>query len=168
MKLPKFFRSMMYISIPVFIVALILFVILLAIFGPNSSKLEDMITMVTGGVVVLSFLTMVGGIILDPLVRFTENALLRSLGRSTTATVMDFYYIESGTNKGRKLVEAVRIKLEVRDPDGGKFTGVAEDRPEIGLHIRNGQTVPVKFDPRTREVALDLPKKPKVKTRRDF
>lgn len=168
MKLPKFFRSMMYVSIPIFIVSLILFLILLAVFGPDSSNLEDTVTMVAGGIVVLSFLTMVGGIILDPLVRFTENMLLRSFGRPATATVMDFYYIESGTNKGRKLVEAVRIKLEVRDPDGGKFTGVAEDGPEVGLHISNGQTVPVKFDPRTREVALDLPKKRGVKMKKGF
>lgn len=168
MKLPKFFRAMMYVSIPVFILSLILFILLLALFSPDSSSLEDTVTMIVGGIMVLSFLTMVGGIILDPLVRFTENALLRGFGRPATATVMDFYYVESGTNKGRKLVEAVRIKLEVHDPDGGTFTGVAEDNPEMGLRISNGQTVPVKFDPRTREVALNLPRKVKVKTKKDF
>jgi hypothetical protein len=76
--------------------------------------------------------------------------------------------VDSGTDKGRKLISAVRIKLEVHDPDGGSFIGVAEDRPDMGLRIDKEQTVPVKFEPRTREVALDLPKEPKMKTRKNF
>ncbi len=168
MKLPKFFRSLMYASIPVFVVSMILVVILMLIFGEDLSALEGTVVNIAGGVTVVSFITMSGSIIANPLVRFIENALLRRFGSSATATVIDLYYVQSGTQRGRKLIEAVRIKLEVRDPDGGKFTGVAEDNSSMAYMLNSGQTVQVKFDPRTREVALDLPGKPKMSTRKDF
>ena len=167
MKLPKFFRSLMYFSIPVFVISLIGVFILAAIFGENLSDLETTAVSVVGGVAVVSFVTMIGSIILDPLSRVTENAFLRRFGRSATATVRDFYYVENGTQRGRKLIEATRIKLEVHVPGGESFIAVAEDSVAMGDRISIGQTVPVKFGPRTREVALDLPKQPKAK-KKDF
>lgn len=168
MKLPKFFRWLMYASIPVFVVSLILVIILMLIFGEELSALETTVVNIVGGVAVISFITMSGSIIAGPLVRFIENMLLRTFGRSATATVRDLNYVNSGTNKGRKLIEAVRIKLEVHDPNGGSFVGVAEDVPSVGFQVDKGQTVPVKFEPRTREVALDLPKVRKMKVKNDF
>ncbi len=168
MKLPKFFRSLMYASIPVFLVSMVIFIIVIGMTGEGQPNFWETVSYFVGGVMILSFITMTGSIILEPLVRASENALLRRLGKSTTATVMDFYYIDSGTNKGRKIIEAIRIKLEVHDPDGGTFIGVAEDSPQMGLRIVNGQTVPVKFDPRTHEVALDLPGRQKANPRKDF
>lgn len=168
MKLPKFFRWLMYASIPVFLVALILVIILMLIFGEELSALETSVVNIVGGVAVVSFITMSGSIIAGPLVRFIGNMLLRSFGHSAIATVRDVHYVNSGTNKGRKLIEAVRIKLEVHDPNGGSFIGVAEDVPSVGFQVDKGQTVPVKFEPRTREVALDLPKVRKMKVNNDF
>lgn len=168
MKLPKFFRSLMYFSIPVFVVSMILVIILMLIFGEDLSALETTVVNLVGGVVVISFLTMSGSIIANPLVRFIENTILRFIGIPSTAKVIDLYYVESGTQRGRKLIEAIRIKLEVRNPDGGSFIAVAEDNTSMAYQLSQGQTVPVKFEPRTKEVALDLPKKPKMKRRKDF
>jgi hypothetical protein len=168
MKLPRFFRSLMYFSLRVFLISLVLIIVLLAVFDTDLPGAQRTAANSVGGVVIISFLCMSGSIILDPLTRVTENALLRRFGRSATAEVLDLYYVESGTQRGFKLIEATRVKLEVHDPQGGSFIAVAEDGTRLGGRLSAGQTVPVKFDPRTHEVALDLPPRPKMKMGKDF
>jgi hypothetical protein len=164
MKLPKFFRKLTIVSIWPFVGSIIAIIILLIISGGNLS--EPMLSIITGVMIVagVSFVTMIGSIIADPLVRAIENALLRQFGQPATATVLEFYGIKMGTDKGRTLYDGVRVKVEVHPSEGGSFESVAEDTSdEVWMQLQNGATFPVKYDPRTREVAFVKPKKMKTK-----
>jgi hypothetical protein len=110
----------------------------------------------------LSFCTFMFG---APLVRIIENVLLRQFGKPATATVLESYDITSGN--GRKRTYAgTRYKLEVSLPDGGSFEGVAEDGVDAGLG--QGISFPVKYDPRTKDVARLVTKLRKEKKTYDF
>ncbi len=93
--------------------------------------------------------------------RDLENALLRRWGQSATATVLAVRDTHERDN-GRRVK---RIKLAVQPPHGAPFEAVAEDilsSLEIGP-VSPGTAVAVKYDPRTREVALESFKSPKTK-----
>ncbi len=175
MKLPQFFRKLMYISIWVFVGMNVVPIVALAIVGIFHIEVADQVGsgLLIGVVVlwVISFITMMGSMIAAPLVRSAENATLRGLGASGTATILDFHTVTEGQGRYGPAVTAVRFKLRVRTPEGETFDAIAEDSAgeyyaasEAGSRLKVGQEVPVKYDPHTKEVALVMPrKKPKVK-----
>lgn len=175
MKLPQFFRKLMYISLWIFVGVSATPFVVLPIAGIFHIKVSEGVgsALLTGLVVlwVISFITMMGSMAGAPLVRYIENASLRGLGTSGTATIMDFHTVTEGQSKWGPNVVGVRFKLKVHTPEGETFEAIAEDSAgeyydtsAQGL-LRVGQEVPVKYDPLTKEVALAIPKqkKPKVK-----
>jgi hypothetical protein len=92
-------------------------------------------------------------------VRDIENAILRRFGESAKATVRAF----ATTNESVNRVGVYRVKLEVHPSGGEPFVAVAEDAFRIVNMVKPGDTVSVKYDPRTKEVALVMPRKMKTK-----
>ena len=123
-----------------------------------------MLATVSGILAGLSYFTFMGA---ATLVRIIENAVLRRFGQPATATVLDFHGIKTGTWHGHTTYGGMRAKLEVHPPDGGSFVAVAEDTFDVGLQLQMGESLPVKYDPLTKEVALMMPKQPKTKEK-DF
>jgi hypothetical protein len=102
------------------------------------------------------------------LVRIIENAHLRRFGQPATAKVLDLHWIKTGQYSWGNMYNNVRVKLEVRLPDGGSFEAVAEDTTDVSEQLEEGKSYPVKYDPLTKEVALvAMPKQPKPKEK-DF
>ncbi len=91
--------------------------------------------------------------------RSIENALLRQFGKPATATVLAV----AVTNERVNGVHVYRVKLEVHPTGEKSFIGVAEDVMRWGNLVTAGDTVPVKYDPFTKEVALVFPKRVKKK-----
>ena len=157
MKLPQLIRKLVPISIAVFVVS---FIAAIFFFGTQWNLLATMSGVLAG----LSYITFMGA---ATLVRIIENAVLRRFGQPAIATVLDFHGIKTGTWHGHTTYGGMRAKLEVHPPDGGSFVAVAEDTFDVGLQLRQGETLHVKYDPRTKEVALVMPRQPKTK-KEDF
>jgi len=159
MKLPQFIRKLVPLSIVVFVLSCIAFGFLLISPWPWLAA----VSVVLAGI---SYIIFMGA---ATLVRIIENALLRQFGQPATATVLDFYGIKTGTSHGWTTYGGVRVKLEVHPPDGGSFEAIAEDSYDISLQLREGGSVPVKYDPGTKEVALVMPRVTKEKVKeKDF
>jgi len=167
MKLPEFFHKLGSISIPIFVVSFLATISLGVFFASNLSGpvvfLKSVLLIVTG----LSFVTMIFSTIAAPQIRVIQNAALRRFGQPATAKVLDFYGIKTGTIRGLTEYAGVRVKLEVHLPDGGTFGAVTEDTFDAGLQLRQGESIPVKYDPGTKQVALVMPAKEKAK-KKDF
>jgi hypothetical protein len=157
LKLPQLIRKFVPVSIAIFVVSFT------SVFFFGAARLNLLAT-VSGVLAGLSYITFMGA---ATLVRIIENALLRRFGQPATATVLDFHGIKTGTRHGHTKYGGMRAKLEVHPPDGGSFIAVAEDAYDVGLQLGIGESFPVKYDPRTKEVALVMPKKMKTK-RKDF
>jgi hypothetical protein len=157
MKLPQLIRKLIPFSIAVFVVS---FIATIFFFGTQWNLLAT----VSGVLAGLSYVTFMGA---ATLIRIIENAILRRFGQPATATVLDFYGIKTGTWHGHTTYGGMRAKLEVHPPDGGSFVAVAEDTYDVGLQLRMGGIFPVRYDPRTKEVALVMPRQPKMKEK-DF
>ena len=167
MKLPEFFHKLGSISIPIFVVSLLATIALGVFFtGSLSGPMiaVKIVLLIAAGV---SFVTMIFSIIVAPQIRVVENAVLRRFGQPATAKVLDFYGIKTGTLHGLTEYAGVRAKLEVHLPGGGTFVAVTEDTYEAGLQLRQGESFPVKYDPRTKAVALVMPAKA-TKIKKDF
>lgn len=156
MKLPQFIRKLVPFSIAIYVLS-ILGVIYFAMSGWRWP------TTVSGILAALSFVILVGG---ARLVRSLENAILRRFGQPATATVLDFYSIEAGMSHGHTLHDGVRVKLQVQPPGSASFIAVAEE--DYGLILEKGESFSVKYDPRTQEVALVIPRQVKTKEKKDF
>jgi hypothetical protein len=168
MKLPKFFRKLGSISIPIFLVSLFASGILGIVLINN---LSGPLTVVMGVMLIVmgvSFVTMIGSIIAAPLARIIENAILRQFGEPASATVLETYDITSGSGPRGGQYLGTRFKLDVHPSRGGPFVGVAEDVLRGMTFIDAGDNVSVKYDPYTKEVALVMPKKMKIKTKENF
>ncbi len=174
MKLPQFFRKLMYISIWVFAgVSIVPFIALpiAGIFHITVSERVGTILLTVGVAVwVISFIGMMGSMAAAPLIRWAENAGLRSVGTSATATILDSYKVTEGQTRFGPNVVGARYKLRVRTPQGETFEAVTEVstdeffRATMAGMFGVGKEVPVKYDPLTKEVALIIPKKqPKPK-----
>jgi hypothetical protein len=174
MKLPQFFRKVMWISIWVFVgvgVLLFLAAIIGAIF--HITLPENVGDTLLNGVVILwmaSFTSMMVSMAAAPLLRFLENAGLRSLGESGIGRIMDFHTVTEGRTKFGPQIAAVRFKVKVRTPQGETFDSIAELSPSEYFRgnkngaLEVGREVPVKYHLPTKEVALVVPKKqPKPK-----
>jgi hypothetical protein len=157
MKLPQLIRKLVPVSIAVFVISFIAFIFF---FGTE----WNFLAIVSGVLAGLSYVTFMGA---ATLVRVIENAVLRRFGQPATATVLDFHGIKTGTWHGHTTYGGMRAKLEVHHPDGESFIAVAEDTFDVGLQLRQGETLHVKYDPRTKEVALVMPRQPKTKEK-DF
>ena len=159
MKLPQILHKLGRVSAVVFIVAIMAGLISAIAFGSQPSRgqwvIIALVLTAAGG----SLVTMVGSFIAEPLVRSAERAALRRNGLPASATVVDFYGIKGGAYHGWREIKGVRAKLKVHLPDGGSFEAIVEDTFDVGLQLRQGQTFPVKYDPRTKEVALVMPGK---------
>ena len=176
MKLPQFFRKLMYISIWIFVGVNVTPFVVASIAGIFHIKVSEEVgsALLTGLVVlwVISFIAMMGSMVAAPLVRFVENTGLRRFGTSGIATIIDFHTVTEGRSKWGPTVVGVRLKLKVHTPEGDTFEAIAEDSAgeyyaanAEGL-LEIGREVPVKYDPLTKEVALaTMPrhKQPKVK-----
>ncbi len=175
MKLPQFFRKLMYIALWIFLGVNIAPFVAVPIAGIFHIQVPDEVgsALLTGLVIlwVISFITMMGSMIAPPLIRSVENMGLRRLGTSGTATIIDFHTVTEGHSKWGPSVVAVRLKLKVHTPEGETFEAIAKSsadeyyaaNAEGSLEI--GREVPVRYDPLTKEVALVISrqKKPKVK-----
>jgi hypothetical protein len=94
--------------------------------------------------------------------RDLENAFLRWFGQPARATVLATRY--TGERDNGHSVE--RIKLNVQPPEGATFIAVAEDvMATLPIAAASpGATVAVKYDPFTKEVAIERrPKAAKTK-----
>jgi len=159
MKLPQLIRKLVPLSIAVFVLSCIAFSFLIVSPWPWLTA----VSVVLAGI---SYVIFMGA---ATLVRIIENAFLRRFGQPATATVLDFYGIKTGTWHGHTTYGGTRVKLEVHPPDGGSFEAVAEDTFDVGLQLQMGESLPVKYDPLTKEVALMMPKQPKTKEKeKDF
>ena len=170
MKLAKIFHTLGLVSVGVFIVSLFALIILGFAFGSQPSTLKWVVIIAGGIVTGVSFVTMLGSFIAEsllPLIRNNQRAALRRNGQPATATVLDFYGVKGGTYQLWREIKGVRIKLKVHLPDGGSFETVVEDTFEVGLQLRQGQTFPAKYDPRTKDVALVMPAKA-AEEKKDF
>lgn len=84
-----------------------------------------------------------------------RNAALRRRGKAAIATVLAEKM--TGITAGSGL-QVRRIKLEVHPPDEAPFVAVAEDAYEL---VFEGDQLAVRYDPVTKEVAIEKGKKPK-------
>jgi hypothetical protein len=162
MKLPKLLRQSVWIALPVFVVAVVITVILSSVYHADTSDMLKTPWPVRLGFIVsaLSFVCIPTAFILSIIIRSVENFGLRRLGRSATAKVLAVR--ETGETDNNSPV--VRIKLQVQPPDGPPFEAVAEDvisRLQVGA-LSPGARVSVRYDPRTKEVALENAKRTKA------
>ena len=160
MKLPQLIRKLIPLWIVIFVLSCIGSMAFLAL--PFPWILLSAVSVVLAGISYMNFMFTAS------LICIIENAYLRRFGQPATATVLDFHGIKTGNNRytGNEYV-GVRVKLEVHLPDGGSFEAVAEDTSDVGFQLRERESVPVKYDPLTKEVALVMPKQPKPKEK-DF
>ncbi len=152
MKLPKFFRRLTPIS------GIIVAIAMAARMISGNAELS-WLSRVSGFVFYVSLLAFIVSFIGMLVVRDIANALIRKFGKSATATVRAV----EGTNESVNRVGVYRVKLEVRPSDSEPFVAVAEDAIRIVNMMDPGDTVSVKYHPRTKEVALMMPKKVKIK-----
>jgi hypothetical protein len=156
MKLPRFFRKFMPFSMVSMALAMAAWLVSGSL---QSNWLSKIAGIVFGAAVVVFIITFIGLLV----VRDIENALLRRFGTPATAMVLEI----AGTNERVNNVGVYRIRLEVQPASGGSFKAVAEEALRMVNMVNPGNTVSVKYDPRTKEVALVLPHKMKWK-RPDF
>lgn len=104
----------------------------------------------TGSLMAVSMLALIG----SPLLSFFSNNSLRKNGRKGEATILDLQ--ETGTTVNNSYL--VHFELEVHPMGGPPFTASTEqlvNRLEIP-QFQPGTRVPVRYDSKTKEVALDL------------
>jgi hypothetical protein len=156
MKIPRLFRKLT----PIFGIACGVFLLAASIFGIAEWKTLAAVSGTLMGIsFVLTFVFLIGSIV----IRNLENALLRRFGEPATATVLAV----ADVNERDNYVYVYRVKLEVHPSGGEPFVAVAEDAIRFSNYLSTGDTVSVKYDPPTKEVALVMPKKIKVK-KEDF
>ncbi len=146
MKLPKFFRKSVPVSAIVTALAMGAQLFFASLQWSLLSTLAGFLFQVSLFVLVVSFIGML-------VFRDIENALLRRFGEPATAVVL----ATAMTNERVNRIHVYRVKLEVRPSHGGSFEAVAEDVFRFANIPVVGNTVSVKFDPRTKEVAILLP-----------
>jgi len=163
--LPQLLRKLMPVSIVVFVIVTILACVVLAGGSFLSGSMRGYASAILLGLVILwgiSFIIMMVLALGVPLIRSIENALLRGLGKSGTATVEDIRTMIEHGRYGHDRIVAVRIKLNVHTPESGTFESVAEDSGDAwdngDSELKVGQEVQVKYSPLTREVVLMTPK----------
>jgi hypothetical protein len=152
MKLPKLFRKLLPISAVVVAIAMAARVIFDSAQLSLLSKVSEILFGLSLLVLLISFI----GVLV---VREIENALLRQFGEAATATVLAVIGVNERVNR----VQVYRVKLEVHPSGGEPFIAVAEDVIRFINMVDTGDTVSVKYDPRTKEVALVWPKSMKTK-----
>jgi len=156
MKIPRLFRKLA----PIFGIACGVFLLAASIFGIAEWKTLAAASGILMAVsFVLAFVFLIGSIV----VRNLENALIRRFGEPATAMVRAV----EGINERDNRVSVYRVKLEVHPSSGESFVSVAEDAIRMSNYLSPGDSVSVKYDPSTKEVALVMPKKIKVK-KEDF
>jgi hypothetical protein len=104
---------------------------------------------------VMPFVCAFGGSLLYSI----NNASLRRKGKRATAIILDSRWTGGTDGSGRDIS---RFKLEVHPIDEPSFVAVAEDSYYIWDFI-DGQEVNVWYDPITKDVALEKPRKIKEK-----
>jgi hypothetical protein len=152
MKLPKLFRKLT----PILAIVFSVFLVLAMFLGGDLSSVVSKILWFMFYVVLVAFVVNIIGLLTF---RPIANALLRRFGESATATVLAV----AGTNESVNRVGVYRVRLEVHPASGGSFIAVAEDAIRIVNMVGSGDTVSVKYDPRSKEVALVMPAKAKWK-----
>ncbi len=161
MKLPKTLRRLTWVFLAAFVVSCLAIPVtesFLHDLNPDPAHLP-LPVLVLLALMGVFFLLMIGSLLGSVLIRSAENAGLRNFGQSATAKVLAVH--ETGERDNYRPV--VRIKLEVHPPNSAPFEAVAEDAlasPQL-WNISPGATVAVRYDPRTKEVALEKSKKSK-------
>lgn len=153
MKIPRFFRK----SLPVSVVLIAVAMVAWMFFGADRPGLLSMLVGILLDASIIFFVVTLIGVLVF---RSIANALLLRFGESATAEVLAV----AGTNESVNRVGVYRVRLLVQPSKGESFIGVAEDAIRMVNMMSAGDTVPVKYDPRTKEVALVLPKKVKWKS----
>lgn len=156
MKLPRFFRKFTPIAGVVAMLAMAARVLFDDAGLSLPSRLSEFVFIASLAAFAVSFIGML-------VFRSIVNALLHRFGESGTAIVRAV----EGTNESVNRVGVYRVKLEVHPSGGAPFVAVAEDAIRIVNMIDPGDRVSVKYDPRTKEVALVMPRKMKP-IREDF
>jgi hypothetical protein len=84
-----------------------------------------------------------------------NNASLRRNGKRAPAVVLDSRWTGVTDSSGK---DVTRFKLEVHPPDEAPFVAIAEDSYYM-WDLIDGQEINVWYDPTTKDVALEKPKK---------
>ena len=149
MKLSRLFLILTIISGAVFMVSF---------FAAPQLKLPSALSGALAGV---SFVTLiVSSIVGKYAASDAGNAIVRRFGESATAKVLAVRQTNGMMVNGQGVW---RVKLEVHPSGGEPFVAVAEDLFPTVFGVDEGDTVSVKYDPRTKEVALVKRKKMKKK-----
>jgi len=119
----------------------------------SSEAFKQVMTALAFIFLVLIFVFAFGGYFLYSI----RNADLRRNGKPATATVLASKWTGGADSRGRNIS---RFKLEVHPPDEAAFVAVVEDS-YFQWEFHTGQQVAVRYDPRTKEVALEKIKRPK-------
>jgi len=153
MKLSKLFLMLTIISGAVFIISF---------FAAPQLKLPSALSGALAGV---SFVTLiVSSIVGIYAASDAGNAIVRRFGETATAKVLAIRQTDGPLVNGQGIW---RVKLEVQPSSGEPFVAVAEDQFLTVFGVDVGDIVSVKYDPRTKEVALVMPRQPKTKEK-DF
>jgi hypothetical protein len=102
---------------------------------------------------ILMFVFAFGGYVLYSI----RNAALRRNGKPATATVLATKGTGITNSSGRSIT---RFKLEVHPPHEASFVAITEDAYFLWDFVE-GEQVAIRYDPRTKEVALEKIKEPK-------
>lgn len=153
MKLPRFFRKFT----PIAGIAVGIAMAARMLLSADPSNLLSMVSGILFNVSLLALLVSFIGMLV---VRDIENALIRRFGKPATAMVRAV----AATNERVNRVGVYRVKLEVHPSGSAPFAAVAEDAIRMANMMNAGDTVSVKYDPRTKETALVLPKRMKTKS----
>lgn len=153
MKLPKFFRRFT----PIAAIAVGVAMVARIFFGATP---PDLLSTLSGFAFEVALFVLAFSFIGMLVARDVENALIRRFGEPATATVLAI----EPTNESVNRVGVYRLKLQVQPAQAESFVAVAENAIRIVNMPDTGNTVPVKYDPRTREVALEMPGTIKTKT----
>jgi hypothetical protein len=152
--IPRFVRRFLLIS----------FIIMVAAYAVSFMFVkaqQSLLSIIFGDVAYLALIISIVSLIAAVFVRTVENAFLRRFGVPATAKVLATKWTNETASSGGRVY---RLKLEVHPSSGEPFIAVAEDAFLYNISdYDEGNTVPVKYDPRTKDVVLMMPKKTKIK-----
>ena len=168
MKLPKFLRRLTLISFIIFMVLITTSVILSAVLNHPAPLMQlpwpEKYSIILAGV---SFVVMLLSWFGSLIARSLENASLQRSGLPASAKVLAIR--DTGETDNQNPV--VRVKLKVYPEGGTPFEAVAEDlisRLAVA-DLEPGSKVAVRYNPKTKEVALEHVKSSKAaKKEADF
>lgn len=155
MNIPKIFRAITWISIPVFVISVAGWLLLN---NANQADLPgwlmELSTTILSTLEIsagVSFVLMLTAYNFSFFFGWAVNGLLRRFGTSATATITARH--NTGIRVG-KLAHIWRVTLRVQPADGAAFEATTED---VGSGGMVGAQVPVRYDPFTKAVAIVRP-----------